>query len=39
VWEQGLSTGRSTRLALLLTWLAGPAGLTVWLGQSVAARR
>ncbi len=34
VWEQGLSAGRSTRVALLLTWMAGPAGLTVWLAQS-----
>lgn len=34
VWEQGLSTGRSTRIALLLTWMAGPAGLTLWLAQS-----
>lgn len=38
IWEQGLTTGRSTRGALLLTWLAGPAGLSVWLGQSAAAR-
>jgi hypothetical protein len=34
VWEQGLATGRSTRVALLLTWMAGPAGLAVWLAQS-----
>lgn len=33
VWEQGLEQGRSTRVALLLTWLAGPAGLAVFLGQ------
>ena len=39
IWEQGLETARSTRVALLLTWMAGPAGLTVWLGQSAAARR
>lgn len=39
VWEQGLEKGRSTRLALLLTWMAGPAGLALWLGQSAAARR
>ena len=39
IWEQGLESGRSTRVALLLTWMAGPAGLTVWLGQSAAARR
>ncbi len=34
IWEQGLAGQRSTRLALLLTWLAGPAGLTVWLAQT-----
>jgi hypothetical protein len=34
IWEQGLAAHRSTRLALLLTWMAGPAGLTLWLGQS-----
>jgi hypothetical protein len=34
VWEQGLATGRSTRVALVLTWMAGPAGLTTWLAQS-----
>ena len=39
VWEQGLEKGRSTRVALLLTWMAGPAGLTLWLGQSAVARR
>ena len=39
IWEQGLSSGRSTRVSLLLTWMAGPAGLTLWLGQSAAARR
>jgi hypothetical protein len=39
VWEQGLERGRSTRVALLLTWLAGPAGLTTWLAQSALAKR
>jgi hypothetical protein len=40
IWEQGLAQRRSTRLALLLTWVAGPAGLTLWLGQrAVAGRR
>jgi len=34
IWEQGLASSRSSRIALLLTWMAGPAGLTVWLGQS-----
>lgn len=34
IWEQGLDRGRSSRIALLLTWLAGPAGLTIWLAQS-----
>ncbi len=39
IWEQGLASSRSTRVALLLTWLAGPAGLSVWLAQGVARRR
>ena len=39
VWEQGLAQQRSTRAALLLTWLAGPAGLTTWLAQSAVRRR
>lgn len=38
IWEQGLTAQRSTRLALLLTWLAGPAGLTLWLAQSGVSR-
>ena len=33
VWEQGLEQRRSTRVALLLTWMAGPTGLAVFLGQ------
>ncbi len=39
IWEQGLAQQRSTRVALLLTWMAGPAGLTLWLGQSLTASR
>jgi hypothetical protein len=38
VWEQGLEQGRSTRAALLLTWMAGPAGLALWLGQRAVRR-
>ena len=34
IWEQGLAQQRSTRVALLMTWLAGPSGLAVWLAQS-----
>ena len=34
IWEQGLAQQRSTRIALLMTWLAGPSGLAVWLAQS-----
>ena len=34
IWEQGLEQKRSTRVALLLTWMAGPAGLGIWLAQS-----
>ena len=38
IWEQGLEQGRSTRAALLLTWLAGPAGLALYLGQRAVRR-
>jgi hypothetical protein len=38
IWEQGLEQRRSTRLALLLTWLAGPSGLALWLGQGAVSR-
>jgi hypothetical protein len=38
IWEQGLAQQRSTRVALLLTWLAGPSGLAVWLGQRAVSR-
>ena len=31
VWEDSLGAGRKARLALLLTWLAGPAGLSLYL--------
>jgi hypothetical protein len=30
IWERGLAEGRSTRLALVLTLMAGPAGLGVF---------
>jgi hypothetical protein len=33
IWEDALAQGRQPRLALLLTWLAGPAGLTLHLAQ------
>ncbi|MEA2124895.1 MAG: hypothetical protein QOI80_1677 [Solirubrobacteraceae bacterium] len=33
IWEDALADGRRPRLALLLTWLAGPAGLTLHLAQ------
>lgn len=33
IWRSALDHGRSARVALLLTWLAGPAGLTVHLAQ------
>ena len=33
IWEDALSRGRSARLALLLTWLAGPAGLSLHLAR------
>lgn len=31
IWEQSLQQGRPARLSLLLTWWAGPAGLTTFL--------
>jgi len=33
IWQDALARGRSARLALLLTWLAGPAGLSLYLLQ------
>ena len=39
IWEQGLAERRSTRAALLMTWLAGPSGLAVFLGQRATRRR
>jgi len=33
IWEDSLARGRRARLALLLTWLAGPAGLSLYLVQ------
>ena len=33
IWEDALSRGRTARLALLLTWLAGPAGLSLHLAR------
>lgn len=33
IWEDALARGHSARLALLLTWLAGPAGLSLYLVQ------
>lgn len=31
IWQDAIRHGRSSRLALLLTWLAGPAGLSLYL--------
>ena len=33
IWKDALERGRSARLALLLTWMAGPAGLSLHLAQ------
>jgi hypothetical protein len=33
IWQDALEAGRSARLALLLTFLAGPAGLSLYLVQ------
>lgn len=38
IWETAREEGRSCRVALLLTWMAGPAGLTVFLGQRALRR-
>ena len=37
IWEDALARDRAPRLALLLTWLAGPAGLSLYLVQRRAA--
>lgn len=45
IWCDAVQTGRSARLPLLLTWLTGPAGLSLYLvtrrptGHANAARR
>jgi hypothetical protein len=31
IWEDALARGRPARLALVLTWVAGPAGLSLYL--------
>lgn len=33
IWEDAVADGRNARVALLLTWLAGPAGLSLYLVQ------
>lgn len=33
IWSTAVAEGRRCRLALLLTWLAGPSGLLVFLAQ------
>lgn len=33
IWQDALDAGRSARVALLLTWLGGPVGLTLYLTQ------
>lgn len=33
IWETSLREGRPARLSLLLTWWAGPMGLTLFLGR------
>lgn len=33
IWETSLAEGRPARLSLLLTWWAGPLGLTMFLGR------
>lgn len=38
IWRDALDSGRSARAALLLTWLAGPVGLTCYLAQKGLSR-
>jgi len=38
IWQTSLHERRSTRAALLGTWLAGPSGLTLILGQRAVSR-
>lgn len=38
IWRDALASGRSARLALLLTWMAGPVGLTCYLVQKGLSR-
>lgn len=33
IWQESVAAGRRSRLALFLTWMAGPAGLTLHLAQ------
>lgn len=33
IWEDAVARGRAPRLALFLTWMAGPAGLSLYLVQ------
>ncbi len=36
IWESSLDEGKPARLSLLLTWWAGPLGLTTYLARRVA---
>lgn len=38
IWRDALGSGRSSRVALLLTWLAGPVGLTCYVVQKGLSR-
>lgn len=38
IWRDALESGRNSRVALLLTWLAGPVGLTCYLAQKGLSR-
>ncbi len=39
IWQATRDQGRTDRLSLLLTWMAGPAGLTLHLARTAGARR
>jgi hypothetical protein len=39
IWQEALSRGRADRIPLLLTWMAGPLGLTLHLARNGMDRR
>jgi hypothetical protein len=39
IWQESLDRGRTDRLSLLLTWMAGPLGLTLHLARNLRSAR